>query len=56
MKASLNVDTLVIQETKYTVDGIGKLPSELDPTKIATKEMGDNLLVFFGWSVFPLKF
>ncbi len=37
MKAFLNVDTLVIEEAKYTVDNIGKLPPELDPTKIATK-------------------
>ncbi len=50
MKAFLNVDTLVIEETKYTVDNIGKLPPELDPTKIVTKEMRDNLLVFFWWS------
>ena len=48
MSAFLNVDTLIIEETKYTVDDIGKLPSELDPSKIATKEVGDNLLVFFG--------
>ncbi len=48
MKAFLNVDTLVIEERKYTVDNIGKLPPKLDPTKIATKEEGDNLLVFFG--------
>ncbi len=48
MKAFLNVDTLVIEERTYNVDNIGKLPPELDPTKIATKEVEYNLLVFFG--------
>ncbi len=48
MKAFLNVDTLIIDGTKYTIDDLTKLPSELDPAKIATKEVGDNMLVFLG--------
>ncbi len=55
IKAFLNVDTLIIDGTKYTIDDLTKLPSELDPAKIAIKEVGDNMLVFFGRSVTPIE-
>ncbi len=55
MKAFLNVDILIIDRTKYTIDDLTQLPSELDPAKIATKEVGDNMLVFFMRSVTPIQ-
>jgi ribA/ribD-fused uncharacterized protein len=48
MLAFLNVDTLTIDGKRYTSNDLGKLPTDLDPAKIATKEVGDNMLVFFG--------
>ncbi len=39
VKAFLNVDTLIIDGIKYTIDDLTKLPSEIDRTKIATKEV-----------------
>ncbi len=47
MKAFLNVDTLIIYGTNYPIDDLTKLPSELDPAEIATKEVDDNILGFF---------
>ncbi len=38
----------LIDGTKYTIDDLTKLLSELDPAKIATKDVTDNMLVFFG--------
>ncbi len=53
-RAFLNVDTLIIDGTKYTIDDLTKLPSELDTAKIATKEVGDNMCCFFlGQSPLP---
>ncbi len=46
-QAFLNVDTLMIDGSRYTTDDLDKLPPELDPARIATEEVGD-MLVFFG--------
>ncbi len=47
MEAYLVVDNLIIQGQRYTVNNLDKLPSALDPTKLATREVGE-MLVFFG--------
>jgi len=45
-EAYISMDTLVIDGTRYTTDDLDKLPSDLNPAKIATQEVG-NMLVFF---------
>ncbi len=54
MMGFLNVDILIIDCNMYTIYDLTKLPSELDPAKIATKEVGDNTL-FFGGCQSPLS-
>ncbi len=42
----INVDTLVIDGTRYTTDDLDKLAADLNPAKIATQEVG-NMFVFY---------
>ncbi len=51
-QAFLNVDTLMIDGSRYTTDDLYKLPPELDPARIATEEVGDMLVFFGGQSPF----
>ncbi len=51
-EAFLNVDTLVIDGSRYTTDDLDKLLPELDPARIATEEVGDMLVFFGGQSTF----
>ena len=46
-EAFLNVDTLIIDKMRYTVNDLSKLPRDLHPENIATVELG-NMLLFFG--------
>ena len=48
MEAYIVVDALIIQGRRYTVTDLDKLPPELDPAKLATREVGDMLLFFGG--------
>jgi ribA/ribD-fused uncharacterized protein len=47
-EAFLNVDVLVIDGKRYTTKDIHKLPEGLDPAKLATPQIGDDIVAFFG--------
>ncbi len=44
----LNVDILIIEGRRYTTEDLHKLPADLNAAKIATPQIGDNILGFFG--------
>ncbi len=48
MDAFLNVDTLVVDNKACNIQNIHTLPAELNPSKIATRAIGDNMMAFFG--------
>ncbi len=45
--AFLNVDTLILDGTKYTVAEVSKLPTELCPAQIATPHVSEDAVAFF---------
>ena len=47
-KAFLNVDTLIIDDNRYTVDDLKQLPKDLDHDIVSTPKIGDNMQAFFG--------
>ena len=46
-EAFLNVDALIIEGNRFTTDDLHKLPTDLDPAKIATPQFGE-VFAFFG--------
>ncbi len=50
--AFLNVNTLMVDNKAYNVQKIHTLPAELNPSKIATPAIGDNMMAFFWWPVY----
>ncbi len=47
-EAFLNVDILIIEGRRYTTEDLHKLPADLNAAKIATPQIGENVLGFFG--------
>ena len=45
--AFLNVDSLIIEDSRYTVADLCKLPDELSPATVATPEVAEGSLAFF---------
>ncbi len=47
-EAFLNIDTLIIDGKPYSVDNLNTLPAGLSPIEVATPNIGDTIIAFYG--------